>query len=82
MKENYLRIVHENNLSILSGRAGAEQQLATSYLWFAIFTLLHFLNPIWKPRKALLASVTAPHLKNRLNLNYYFVKHFRIFEVS
>ena len=26
--------------SILSMRAGAEQQLATSYLWFAIFLLI------------------------------------------
>ena len=39
MKENKLR-VHEDNSSILSGRAGAEQQLATSYLWFAIFLLI------------------------------------------
>ena len=39
MKDNYLRI-HENNSSILSGRAGAGQQLATSYRWFAVFLLV------------------------------------------
>ena len=33
-------MIHGNNSSILSGRAGAEQQLATSYLWFAIFLLI------------------------------------------
>ena len=41
MKENQLRnIIHENNSSILSGRAGAGQQLATSYRWFAVFLLV------------------------------------------
>ena len=41
MKENELRnTMHENNSSILSGRAGAGQQLATSYRWFAVFLLV------------------------------------------
>ena len=59
---------------------------------YKICTLLHLWNSIWKPRKALLASVlrtkhtapeekpsdrSAPHSKIRLN----FVKHFRMFAV-